>query len=73
MYRYRCTRCGTTSPIVRTRVEMLHERDRHRRFAHGGHRPDGERLQRHRGGPTVRPASVAITAAVILALLLIAH
>lgn len=46
MYRYRCEQCATTSPVVRTWVAVDHERDRHRRKFHGGHIPDGERVQR---------------------------
>jgi hypothetical protein len=73
VYRYRCDQCRTTSPVVRTRAEALHERDRHRRQFHGGHIPDGEHLQRRRRrGPApgeIRPAAVVV---VLLALLLLA-
>lgn len=73
MYRYRCTRCGTTSPIVRTWVEVLEQRDRHRARFHGGHRPDGERLLQRRSGtgPAVRPAVVVVVVVVVLLLLLV--
>ncbi|MEE4541007.1 hypothetical protein V2S66_03365 [Streptomyces sp. V4-01] len=65
MYRYRCGQCATTSPIVRTRVEMRHERDVHRRRVHGGHIPDGERLQRTVRHPAAdRTAVVALVALV---------
>lgn len=47
----RCDTCGTTSLPVRTRAEVLAERDRHRARVHGGHVPDGERLLRRRRQP----------------------
>jgi hypothetical protein len=71
VYRYRCGQCRTTSLPVRTRAELLAERDRHRRRNHGGHVPDGERLLRRRHpapADTVRPAVVLI---LILAVLLL--
>lgn len=71
MYRYRCGTCATTSPVVRTRVEMYAERDRHRRRFHGGHRPDGERLQRYRRSPhPTDPQTIAWLIAIAAALLL---
>ena len=72
MYRYRCGQCRTTSPIVRTWVELLHERDRHRARAHGGHRPDGEQLLQRRR-PTVRPGVVVLVIGLVLLLLVLAH
>lgn len=74
MYRYRCGTCATTSPVVRTRLEIERERDRHRRAVHGGHIPDGERLQRAARGPgTDRTAVVALAAlAVVLLISLLA-
>ncbi|MFJ3856176.1 hypothetical protein ACIPRL_08115 [Streptomyces sp. NPDC090085] len=44
MYRYRCERCGTTSPSVRSRDLAHTERARHRDAAHSGHIPDGEKI-----------------------------
>lgn len=77
MYRYRCDQCATTSPIVRTWVEVLHERDRHRRLFHGGHRPDGEHLQRYQqpgpGRGEIRPVVVLIVFLGLLLLAWIAH
>lgn len=70
MYRYRCGQCATTSPVVRTRVEIEHERDRHRRIVHGGHRPDGEHLQRHR--QPVQPVTLVALALVALAVIIAA-
>lgn len=73
MYRYRCDQCASTSPIVATWVEVLHERDRHRRYAHGGHRPDGEHLQRYRHrGPRRGEIRPVVVLAVLLGLLLLA-
>jgi hypothetical protein len=69
MYRYRCDQCATTSPAVRTRLEADRERDRHRRHAHGGHIPDGERLQRT--ARTVASDRTAIIALGVLAFLLL--
>jgi hypothetical protein len=68
MYRYRCDQCATTSPPVGTRVELTHERDRHRRQAHGGHIPDGERLQRATRPPVDRTALIALAAVALLLL-----
>lgn len=76
MYRYRCGACATTSPTVRTRVEMRHERDVHRRRVHGGHIPDGERMQRSVRHPAAdRTALVALAAlgAVLILALLAGH
>lgn len=76
MYRYRCGQCATTSPTVGSRVELTHERDRHRRIVHGGHIPDGERIQRTARRPAVdRTAVVALCAlaAVLLLALLFGH
>jgi len=72
VYRYRCGQCRTTSPIVGTWVEVLRERDRHRRLFHGGHRPDGEQLLVRRR-PPVRPGPVVAVAVLIVILLLVAH
>jgi hypothetical protein len=74
-YRYRCDQCATTSPTVGTRVELTHERDRHRRIMHGGHTPDGERLQRAARPAADRKAIVALCAlaAVLLLGLLLGH
>jgi hypothetical protein len=70
VYRYRCQQCATTSPPVRTRVEAERDRDWHRRAAHGGHIPDGERLQRStRSAAGDRTAMVAL--AVLAAILLL--
>jgi hypothetical protein len=70
MYRYRCDQCATTSPSVRAWVQVLHERDRHRRIIHGGHRPDGEHLQRYR--QPVQPVTLIALALVILAIIIAA-
>ncbi|MGW5352193.1 hypothetical protein ACWERV_16990 [Streptomyces sp. NPDC004031] len=73
-YRYRCEQCATTSPVVRTRAAVEHERDRHRRYAHGGHIPDGERLQRAARAGVDRTAVVALgVLAVVLLLALLAR
>lgn len=70
MYRYRCEQCATTSPTVGTRVEAEHERNRHRRIVHGGHVPDGERLQRAVRHPSSdRTAVVALAVLAVLLLL----
>jgi hypothetical protein len=70
MYRYRCDQCATTSPAVRSRVEVEHERDRHRRVLHGGHIPDGERMQRTaRSVLGDRTAMVAIAVLAVILLL----
>lgn len=75
MYRYRCDQCRTTSLPVRTRVEVLAERDSHRRRRHGGHVPDGEHIQRPRRRPAddLRPVLVAAVLLGLLLLALIAH
>jgi hypothetical protein len=73
MYRYRCGQCATTSPTVRTRVEMRRERDVHRRRVHGGHIPDGERMQRsvrHPAGDRTAAVALAALVAVLLVALL---
>lgn len=70
MYRYRCEQCATTSPAVRSRLAVEYERDRHRQRFHGGHIPDGERLQRAvRSRASDRTALIALA---VLAVLLIA-
>lgn len=76
MYRYRCGQCATTSPTVRTRVEMRRERDVHRRRVHGGHIPDGERMQRslrHPAGDRTAVAALAVLAVVLLLSLMASH
>jgi hypothetical protein len=70
VYRYRCGQCHTTSPIVGTWAELLHERDRHRRLFHGGHRPDGEQLLRRRG-PRAQPGLLVLVLMLALLLLII--
>jgi hypothetical protein len=70
MYRYRCDQCATTSPSVRTRVELDRERDRHRWAVHGGHIPDGERLQRSARNPASDRVAVLALAALAAVLLL---
>lgn len=69
-YRYRCTQCATTSPVVRTRWAAEAERDAHRRRMHGGHIPDGERLQRQLRQPADRTALISL---VVLAFLLLIY
>lgn len=72
-YRYRCEQCTTTSPTVRTRAAVEYERDRHRRIMHGGHIPDGDRLQRTARAAADRTAVVALCAlAVVLLVALLA-
>jgi hypothetical protein len=44
-YRYRCDICRTTSPDVTTRQRAQVEQDRHRETEHGGHIPDGDRIE----------------------------
>ncbi|MFJ9597953.1 hypothetical protein ACIRS3_35060 [Streptomyces virginiae] len=41
-YRYRCTICCTTSPVVLALDDLDAEGDAHRQAVHGGHFPDGE-------------------------------
>lgn len=41
-YRYRCTICRTTSPIVHQPDDLTAEGDAHRQAVHGGHFPDDE-------------------------------
>ncbi|OEJ21801.1 hypothetical protein AR457_40945 [Streptomyces agglomeratus] len=41
-YRYRCTVCRTTSPVVHQLDDLVAEGDVHRQLLHGGHIPDGE-------------------------------
>ncbi|MGO4634971.1 hypothetical protein AB4225_29190 [Streptomyces sp. 2RAF24] len=41
-YRYRCTICCTTSPVVLHPDDLDAEGDTHRQAVHGGHFPDGE-------------------------------
>lgn len=72
MYRYRCGQCRTTSPIVGTWAELLHERDRHRARAHDGHRPDGEQLLQRRR-PGARPGVIVLVIAAVLLLLILTH
>jgi hypothetical protein len=69
LYRYRCEQCATTSPVVRTQLAVERERDRHRHRVHGGHIPDGERVQRH----TARPGNdrVALVALAVIVLVLV--
>lgn len=43
-YRYRCEKCRTTSPAAHNRAAVHRERDLHRDLVHGGHIPDGERI-----------------------------
>lgn len=74
MYRYRCEQCATTSPTVGTRVEAEHERDRHRRIVHGGHVPDGERLQRavrHPASDRTAVAALAVLASILAVAMLL--
>jgi len=71
MYRYRCGQCATTSPVVRTRVEMTRERDTHRRRIHGGHIPDGERFQRT--APAMSSDRTALISLAVLAVLLLIY
>lgn len=76
MYRYRCGQCATTSPVVRTRVELDHERDQHRRRVHGGHIPDGERMQRavrDRAGDRTAVVVLAVLAVILLLSLAASH
>ncbi len=41
-YRYRCTICRTTSPVVLDPDDLDAEGDAHRQAVHGGHFPDDE-------------------------------
>ncbi|MGW5295898.1 hypothetical protein [Streptomyces bacillaris] len=41
-YRYRCTVCRTTSPVVRDPDDLEAEGTAHRQAVHGGHIPDDE-------------------------------
>ncbi|MFB7852394.1 hypothetical protein ACFC34_36010 [Streptomyces sp. NPDC056053] len=41
-YRYRCTVCRTTSPVVHQPDDLDTEGDNHRQAVHGGHFPDDE-------------------------------
>lgn len=41
-YRYRCTLCRTTSPVVHQLHDLAAEGEAHRRAIHGGHMPDDE-------------------------------
>ncbi|MGW2866429.1 hypothetical protein [Streptomyces sp. NPDC001205] len=72
-YRYRCEQCRTTSPPVDTRRDVEAERDRHRRRAHAGHIPDGERIMRPqpRPGTPTKPIHYVAYAAAVAVLALI--
>ncbi|MFI5752545.1 hypothetical protein ACIBBE_43395 [Streptomyces sp. NPDC051644] len=41
-YRYRCTVCRTTSPVVHQIHDLAAEGEAHRQTMHGGHFPDDE-------------------------------
>ncbi|MGW6247931.1 hypothetical protein [Streptomyces roseolus] len=41
-YRYRCTICRTTSPVVHQLDDLAAEGQTHRQAVHGGHTPDDE-------------------------------
>ncbi|MFI7178955.1 hypothetical protein [Streptomyces spororaveus] len=41
-YRYRCTVCRTTSPVVHHLEDLAAEGEAHRQSIHGGHIPDDE-------------------------------
>ncbi|WP_331726539.1 hypothetical protein [Streptomyces uncialis] len=41
-YRYRCTVCRTTSPVVLNLADLAAEGSTHRLTLHGGHIPDDE-------------------------------
>ncbi|MFB6507517.1 MULTISPECIES: hypothetical protein [unclassified Streptomyces] len=41
-YRYRCTVCRTTSPVVHQLDDLAAEGETHRQTLHGGHIPDDE-------------------------------
>lgn len=44
-YRYRCEQCRTTAPTTYSRRAAAAARQDHRDQFHGGHCPDGERLE----------------------------
>lgn len=46
MYRYRCPPCDAVGRPVPTRAEAEAQRAEHRRIAHGGLVPRGERIER---------------------------
>ncbi|MFE0778774.1 hypothetical protein [Streptomyces sp. NPDC058861] len=41
-FRYRCTICRTTSPVVHELADLAAESEVHRQTIHGGHIPDDE-------------------------------
>lgn len=49
-FRYRCEQCRTTSPPAPTYAAAEEQQNQHRRRAHGGHIPDGERIDPVAGG-----------------------
>jgi hypothetical protein len=64
-YRYRCEQCRTTSPPTPTRAAAEAEQDRHRRRAHGGHIPDGDRIDPDTEDSTSRARAWFATLAVL--------
>ncbi|MDQ8707530.1 hypothetical protein RCO28_34430 [Streptomyces sp. LHD-70] len=67
-YRYRCSRCGTSSATTRSRQEAKDEGHRHRKRMHGGHHPDGELIQEV---PWTPPDRGSVIAAVVIAVLIV--
>lgn len=68
-YHYRCARCRTTSPQMHTRAQARAEAGRHRRQAHGGHIPDGERIigpPQFRDLPRKQQVWIVIVAAILI-------
>lgn len=70
-YRYRCTQCRTTSPPVATRRDAEAERDAHRDHFHGGHIPDGERIDGPPPAPPPKPWEIAAFAAFLVVVAII--
>ncbi|MGC4947753.1 hypothetical protein ACLQ2N_16350 [Streptomyces sp. DT224] len=73
-YTYRCPQCRTTSPRVLTYGLAVEQRDVHRDQAHGGHIPDGERIDVRQtqswaeAGSLERGISVALVVVILLVL-----
>ncbi|MCC3779264.1 hypothetical protein [Streptomyces sp. UNOB3_S3] len=68
VYKYRCDKCGITWDEVSTKHQAQLERDQHRRDAHGGGAPDGDRIEGTDPGswPSAGTLIVTLVAVVLL-------
>ncbi|AZQ75186.1 MULTISPECIES: hypothetical protein [Streptomyces] len=70
VYKYRCDKCGITWDEVSTKHQAEVERDQHRRDAHGGGAPDGDRIEGATDPGSWPSASTLIVTLVAVVLLL---